>query len=154
MTTLNKTCREFFDSGIYCAESLLLTFAKELSIESELIPRIATGFCGGMARTGGYCGALTGGIMVLGLIAGRDSEHQSQMTCYECVQSFTDLFEEEFGSTMCPDITGCHIGTEEGRAKFIAENLEETLCAGIVEKTPSLVLQALELNQVELKRPF
>jgi len=45
--------RTYFESGLYCAESVLQAIADECNLSSEYIPRIATGFCGGMALTGG-----------------------------------------------------------------------------------------------------
>jgi hypothetical protein len=44
--------REHFISGYYCAESVLLAVSEAKGIQSDLIPKIASGFCSGMARTG------------------------------------------------------------------------------------------------------
>lgn len=48
-----KKSRELFNSGYYCAESVLMAIAESRNVQSDLMPRIATGFCSGMARTGG-----------------------------------------------------------------------------------------------------
>ena len=64
---------ELFQSGFFCAESVLLAIAESQGIQSDLIPRIATGFCSGISRTGGMCGAVSGAIMGIGLVAGRNS---------------------------------------------------------------------------------
>ena len=53
---------ELFRSGFFCAESVLQAIAESLDIRSDLIPRIATGFCSGVARTGGMCGAVSGAV--------------------------------------------------------------------------------------------
>jgi len=58
---VSQKSRELFDSGFYCAESVLLAIAGHKGIQSDLIPGIATGFCSGMSRTCGMCGAVTGG---------------------------------------------------------------------------------------------
>ena len=68
---------ELWDSGLYCAESVLLAVAESLGIRSDIIPRIATGFCGGVSDSGGMCGAVSGAIMAIGLAAGRSSTEQS-----------------------------------------------------------------------------
>jgi hypothetical protein len=47
---------ELFTSGYFYAESVLLAIAESRGIQSDLIPRRATGFCSGIARTGGMCG--------------------------------------------------------------------------------------------------
>ena len=66
-----KRSRELFNSGFYCAESVLMAIAESRGIRSDLIPRIATGFCSGMARTGGQCGAVSGAMMGISLATGR-----------------------------------------------------------------------------------
>jgi C_GCAxxG_C_C family probable redox protein len=55
---------ELFTSGYFCAESVLMAIAESQGIQSDLIPKIATGFCSGIARTGSICGAVCGAIMV------------------------------------------------------------------------------------------
>jgi dihydrofolate reductase len=37
---------------------VLLAIAESQGIQPDLIPRIATGFCSGISRTGGMCGAV------------------------------------------------------------------------------------------------
>ena len=45
-----KAKEMFGPEGLLCAESVLNTVSDEAGIISPLIPRIATGFCGGIAR--------------------------------------------------------------------------------------------------------
>jgi len=62
--TVEDEVRHVFDSGLNCAESLLLVVSKYSGLEKDsarFIPRIATGFGGGIARNGDVCGALSGG---------------------------------------------------------------------------------------------
>ena len=44
---------------------MLLAVSQELGIKNEIIPRIASGFGGGMGGTGAVCGAVVGGIMAI-----------------------------------------------------------------------------------------
>ncbi len=53
-------CEELFRQGLFCAESVLQAVAESQNIENDLIPRIATGFCSGVARTSCLCGAASG----------------------------------------------------------------------------------------------
>ena len=62
--------RELFESGWCCSESAVQAIAEHYGIESDLVPAVATGLCGGLAYMGGPCGALTGDLGV-GLVAGR-----------------------------------------------------------------------------------
>ena len=51
---------------VNCAQSVVVPFAEAAGIPEETAMRFADGFGGGMKR-GGVCGAVTGGIMALGL---------------------------------------------------------------------------------------
>jgi len=42
-TTVANRSRQLFESGYYCAESVLLAVAESQGIKSDLIPKIATG---------------------------------------------------------------------------------------------------------------
>jgi C_GCAxxG_C_C family probable redox protein len=96
---------------------------EEKGIESELVPRIATGFCGGMARTGNMCGAVTGAIMAIDLSLGRDEPAGSRDEDYAAVRELLDRFAEAFGSTNCSELLGCDLDTPEGREYFKENDL-------------------------------
>jgi len=119
-----STMKEF-ESGLYCAESVLVALAKAQGIESDIIPKIATAFCSGMARTCGTCGALTGAVMGLSLAFGRNSVGQPVQPSYRATQELIRNFEQEFGGRNCNDLLGCDLGTPEGQAMFHDNNLHE-----------------------------
>jgi C_GCAxxG_C_C family probable redox protein len=97
---------ELFRSGFFCAESVLLAIAESQGIQSDLIPRIATGFCSGISRTGGMCGAVSGAIMGINLVAGRNSPAESI-------------------EISCRQLIGCDLATEAGQRYFMENNLME-----------------------------
>jgi C_GCAxxG_C_C family probable redox protein len=99
-----------------------LAVAESQGIESDLLPKIATGFCSGLARTGGLCGALTGAIMGLNLLTGRNDPKASSEENYALVSELIDQFVEKFGAINCRDLTGADLGTEEGQAVFKEKN--------------------------------
>lgn len=138
-----QRARTLFEStGYSCAESLLLAIAESQGIQSDLFPQIASGFCGGMSRTGGPCGAVTGAILGLGLIAGVHQPGVDHTPTYEVVQRFLSAFKTRFGSINCPDLTGCDLSTPEGRAKFRAEKVS-VRCADFVTVAAELALAAV-----------
>lgn len=113
----------YFDEGYYCAESVLLAVCDHHGIRSRWIPKIATGFCSGVARTGGMCGAFTGAVMAVNLFTGRDTPEASLEKSYRAVDRLTDLFKARFGTTICPELIGCRLDTEAGQQRFKADNL-------------------------------
>lgn len=146
MSKNQEAAAKRFDEGLYCAESVLATVAEALGIESSLIPGVATGFCSGMARTCGPCGALTGGILGLNLAFGRSSAAKSVENNYAAVQTLVDQFREIFGSTNCGELLGCDLGTEEGQRIFGAEALI-TRCREFTGKAAELTIRIIETNR-------
>ncbi|MBU1248426.1 MAG: C-GCAxxG-C-C family protein [Proteobacteria bacterium] len=89
-------CLELFDQGLCCAESVVAAFAEYANGDVALLMRASSGFCAGQGRTSGTCGALTGGIMALGIAHGRDLAG-----CHGQVQKLIRQFQEAFGDTDC-----------------------------------------------------
>jgi C_GCAxxG_C_C family probable redox protein len=121
----------------------LLSVAEGKSIQSELIPRIATGFCGGIARTSGICGAVSGAVMAISIYYGRSLPDEPIDKSYIPIQKIIELFENKFGSTKCRELTGCDLGTEEGRRRFSAMNILET-CRGYTEEATKMAMSIIE----------
>lgn len=120
---VEERAKQLFQSNLYCAESVLQAVAEEAGLDSPLIPRIASGFCGGIARTGEICGAVTGGVMALGLVFGRDSAAGSIADVYSKVQQFHGEFSKQCGSVNCAELIGCDLGTADGQRTFVEQRL-------------------------------
>jgi C_GCAxxG_C_C family probable redox protein len=120
---------EHFSSGYNCAESVLLACCPGYGRNS--LPRIATGFGGGIARNGDLCGALAGGILALGLALGRNDSQGSRDPCYPAVDRLYTGFKERFGSTRCRDLLGVNLKTPEGQRDHAAGKHRE-ICRGCV----------------------
>lgn len=108
-TSVAKTrevAEEIFMSGMNCAESALLALAAAQSIESPCIPNVATCFGGGMSRTGGTCGAITGTLMGIGLALGRSTPETSPQIASGAGKAFIQKFETEFGACLCHELLG------------------------------------------------
>ena len=116
---------ELFDQGYYCAESVLLSVAEAAGKSEGLSLEIATGFCSGMSRTAGPCGAVTGAVMALGLVSGRSDADQSVERNDQRTRGMGARFGERFGSGNCSELLGCDLGTAEGQARFRDQRLGE-----------------------------
>ena len=144
MNESNSEALAQFEQGFYCAESVLLALAKHQGIESELLPKIATGLCSGMARTGGMCGALSGGILGVSLASGRSTTEETVEINYQMVRELIDSFVAKFGSTNCSELLECRLDSVEGQEEFKEKELwnrcrdcsetAERLALGIISK--------------------
>lgn len=123
--SIRQAAEDAFSSGLYCAESVLSVFAKAQGVESKLVPKLATAFCSGMARTCGPCGALTGAVMGVSLSLGRTATEQTVQASYAVTQELVRKFETEFGARNCDELLGCDLATPEGQATFKENRLHE-----------------------------
>lgn len=143
---VRKAAEESFAAGLYCAESVVLALAKAQGIESDLLPKVATGFCGGMARTCGTCGALTGAIMGVSLALGRSEASQPVQPSYKATQRLIREFEQAFGARDCHVLLGCDLATPQGQATFRENRLSEQ-CAQYTGKAAEIAARIVsEIN--------
>jgi C_GCAxxG_C_C family probable redox protein len=140
---VSQRSRELFEAGFYCAESVLLAVAESKGIRSDLIPKIASGFCSGVARTGGMCGAVSGAIMAINLLVGRSSPAESVERSYSLTQQLISRFEEQHGSINCPQLIGCDLGTEAGQRTFQEKHLIES-CKQYVGDAAGIVISLVD----------
>jgi C_GCAxxG_C_C family probable redox protein len=143
---VRKSAEEFFSGGLLCAESVVLAIAKAEGVESELLPKVATAFCSGMARTCGTCGALTGAIMGVSLALGRSTSNESVQPSYTATQRLIQEFEREFGSRDCHSLLGgCDLNTPEGQAMFKEQKLGQR-CLQFTGKAAELAARVIVEN--------
>lgn len=140
-TEVRQWAEAYFSTGYYCAESVVLALARAQGIESALLPRMASGLCAGMARTGGPCGALSGAVLGLGLQYGRDEVQDNMQLLYQATQRLVHEFEQEFGARGCNELLGCDLGTEEGRTFFKLHELKQTRCTRLAARSAELAAQ-------------
>ncbi len=57
---IGKLAESYFENGLLCAESVVTALAEFHGVDDKLVSKMATAFCGGMSRTCGPCGALSG----------------------------------------------------------------------------------------------
>lgn len=117
--------------------------AESKNVETEWIPKIATGFCGGVSHTGGTCGAVSGGIMAVSLFTGRNNPEESVTDAYKAVQKMIEEFKGTFGSANCKELTGCDLETKEGQEKFVSEGLRDK-CRAYTEEATKIAIKVID----------
>ena len=145
-TVAGKAATRFL-SGFNCAESVLLTLAEHQGVRSTLVPRIATPFGGGIARSASICGCVTGAIMGIGLKHGRMKSTNDRLKAYAMATDFMNAFEKKFGSIVCYDLIGCDFRTPEGQRRF--NELHETRCTKFVKGAVEITLEMRESKTKE-----
>jgi len=143
--TVGRRARTLFEAGamLLCAESVFQAVAEGLGVDSPLVPRVATGFCSGLSRTDGLCGAFTGGVLALGLACGRANGKDDLDETYVPVQAYREFFVSRFGYDACTRICGCRLDTDEGRKAF-APSGAKARCLDVVEQAAGQVARLLQ----------
>jgi C_GCAxxG_C_C family probable redox protein len=136
---------QLHNQGANCAQSVACAFAEDLGADRALTLRMATGFGGGMGRTGATCGALTGAFMALGIAFGmrETSDQDAKERTYGLVAEASRRFRERTGALTCRDLLGVDLGTPEGLQAAKDRNLFAMQCAGYIRTAAEIVEQML-----------
>jgi len=126
-----------------------MAVCQELGVKNELIPRIATPFAAGMARTGEVCGAVVGALMCIGIKHGRDEVGQPEDKAQGLSGEFLRRFRDEMGSLYCRELTGMDLSTPEGLAQFRGSDVPVKVCLRAVGFTYETVLGLLQEQRPE-----
>ncbi len=109
--------------------------------KAQLIDAIASG--SNMTKTDAskVLGAVTGAIMVLGILEGEKAADNSELksSSYEAVKEFFVRFTDEYQTTNCKDLTSCDFGTDAGSLKFKNEGVMEKICVPCVMRAVKIV---------------
>lgn len=138
----DEAARLFIEEGYACSEATLLAFAKRNGLDTAYV-KLATGFGAGIGRKSSLCGALTGGVLALGLKHGRTSakDNSSKEKTLELSGKYYGAFEKEFGAVSCKELCGCDLSTSKGRKKFKDCNVRREVCANIVGRASELLAE-------------
>ena len=92
-----------------CSQWALYALQQHLNLWNVDVFRAASGFGGGVGGSGELCGALSGGLMAIGLVYGRDTlepidTSKAFADSMERCAQLCDRFKEEFGGLNCRDV--------------------------------------------------
>lgn len=139
---IRKIAEDYYRNGdFYCSEAVVKTIIDEFQIDvSEDVIKMASGFPVGMGGMGCTCGALTGGVMAIGLVYGRSQGKDPKVNkAMELSAKLYQIFCERHKVSCCKMLTrGMEKGSPEHMeqciaftgemayeaAKIIAENAE------------------------------
>ena len=97
---------ELFLQGYNCAQSMMVAYCDVTGLTPEFAAKLSSSFGGGMGRMREVCGAVSGMLMVAGLVYGYDTpgDDVSKKAHYHLVQHLAGKFREEAGSIVCREI--------------------------------------------------
>ena len=97
---------ELFLEGYNCAQAVAVAFCDLTDLAPDVAAKLASSFGGGMGRLREVCGAVSGMLMVAGVLYGYDNADadEDKKAHYTLVQELAGKFREENGSIICREI--------------------------------------------------
>ena len=97
---------ELFLRGYNCAQAVAVAFCDVTGLDPKLAARMASSFGGGMGRMREVCGAVSGMLLVAGLLYCYDSpeDDKGKQALYTKVQAMAGAFRAAKGSIICREL--------------------------------------------------
>jgi C_GCAxxG_C_C family probable redox protein len=138
VTKAVQRARELFitEENTYgCAETTLVVLQEAYCFPSPSDSAPAMALNGGVAWSGGPCGAITGAALAVGrLAAERIEDHkEAKRAARRIIADLMEQFRREHGTVSCRDLVGLDISTEEGHTAFIEGQVWHTVCMAQIE---------------------
>lgn len=134
--------KKVFTEGYSCTETIVNVFSSKVRDfrGTPVVYRIASGFAGGIGHCEDICGVLSGCIIILGALYGRDHFSKDIKKVRACTGEFYCIFKEMHGDTSCKVLrNNLEFGSEEQRKH----------CAEIVGKTAQALADFLKKKEQE-----
>ncbi len=157
-----KRASENYSSGYNCAESVF--DAALAAVNSDLptsLRKLATGFGGGIGKFGDTCGALTGAVLAVGTVHGREglperqdlhetiaaSKHQLLVDpgLYRIFNQIPNWFRGKHGHTLCRELTAPWESDWHCRERAM-------LCRQLIAETAGFAVHLMLLSESELRK--
>lgn len=99
--TKGEKAKENFQTGLNCAQAVVLAFKDELGFDELTLKKLSIGFGGGVARQRNVCGAVLGLTLVLSYLL---SDVEDKLAIYKTIQDACACFKEQAGSIICAEL--------------------------------------------------
>ncbi len=146
MKMLDQKVDQYMQLSHHCAQSSFIALKEQFGLDGDQLIKALTPMPG-IAERGGTCGAVTGPLMAMGLIYGRDIQHLDNWDAYQAslipTGHFCEQFEKEFGTTLCSEVQEVKFG-RCFRLTDPAE-LQEFQNAGATEHCSEVVKSAVHM---------
>ncbi len=103
---------ELHDRRFNCCQAVACAFAKEAGMDEVTMFRACEGFGLGMGGMDATCGALSGAVMLAGIINsdGNVDSPATKACTYALSREVVNRFKEKTGSTVCRELKGVDTG--------------------------------------------
>ena len=131
MNRAEKTADLHKNGGLNCSQAILTAFCESFGMDTETAKMLGRPWGGGIGHQALTCGYLTGAVLVLAFALNSKDESKSRKDLDKAVRALFSRFKERHGgATMCKELLGADMTTEEGIKKILEEKLVAKHCYG------------------------
>ena len=136
--------KEMFCKGYNCAQAVVAAFHEELGMTESEAARLSSSFGGGMGRMRETCGAVSGMLLVAGLLwgYGTPGDDEAKAAHYRLVQKLAGKFRERTGSLICRELLG-NPPSDPNPTPRTADFYKTRPCAGFVALAAEILDQEI-----------
>ncbi|MCI9069252.1 C-GCAxxG-C-C family protein [Clostridium sp.] len=145
---VKKDAEDLYRGGFFCSEAVVSSIRSNFELDiPEIVIAMASGFPVGIGRSKCLCGAVSGGVMSLGLFFGRTSQNDPKVEKnLEVAKELHDYFKANNGkNSLC-----CRILTKEfdmGQGEHKEQCINYT---GLVaEKVAEIIIREFRLTNID-----
>ncbi len=141
---LDQKVDHYMELSHHCAQSAFLALSEQFGLgNSEMVKALSP--IPGIAERGETCGAVSGVLLALGLVFGKNSitDWQGYRDSLKPANEFCDRFEEELGSLRCRNIVDSEFGMELDLRN--EDDLKKFQEAGATHKCSKVVRAAVRI---------
>ena len=111
MSKYTEKAFEYHGKGYNCAQAVLCAFADKTELNEETLYKIAEGMGAGMGNRKNTCGALSGAVMLCGLVnSSGNVANSTKAETYKLASELVNNFERRCGAFVCSEIKGLNTG--------------------------------------------
>ena len=140
---------DLFVQGYNCAQAVAAAFGDLTGLDEKTAARMASCFGGGMGRMREVCGAVSGMLLVAGVLYGYDDPKatKEKRELYAQVQAMAGQFREELGSIVCRDLLK-NPPSDPNPTPRPAEFYKNRPCARMVETAARIMDEFIEKHPI------
>ena len=141
---------DLFLQGYNCAQAITVAFSDVTGLSEPFSAKMASSFGGGMGRMREVCGAVSGMLMVAGILYGYDAQDDdaAKKAHYQLVQDLAGQFREAAGSIICRDILK-NPPSDPNPTPRTAEFYKQRPCARMVVTAARLLDEFIAQHPIE-----
>ena len=141
---------ELFVEGYNCAQAVAAAFGDLTGLDEKTAAKMASCFGGGMGRMREVCGAVSGMLLVAGILYGYDDPKatKEKRDLYAQVQAMAGQFRQELGSIVCRDLLK-NPPSDPNPTPRTAKFYQERPCARMVATAAGIMEDFIREHPVE-----